>query len=235
MQNLDHNIAPVNEVFISQQGEGNSVGTTQIFVRFASCNFWENGHPCKWINSEGKDSVCDTAYSGLKSMGKEISIDNLIKQIQGMTTCRNIFLTGGEVLQYPLFVQKLTFALHNLYYDIEIQTNGNKPIWKSKFIKWSVDLKSPSCGNSQYNNLKNLKLLSKKDQLKCVIANWEDFTYAISIISKRNLKCQIFFQPAWGILDPVILSQWIKDSELWNVRLSTQQQKYIFGATARGV
>ena len=224
---------PISEIFLSSQGEGNSVGTLQCFVRCASCNFWEEGHPCKWKRGKS-ESACDTAYAGLKSQGKLMTIDEVLEAV-GKIGCPSIFITGGEPLVNSDLVQELCLALYYGYHTVEIQTNGSLPIWDSDIVTWSVDLKMPSSSNSGYMDYSNLEKLWFDDQIKCVIANKKDFEFANKIVEKYKPQCMVFYQPAWGILKPEVLVEWMKGRKLWNVRLSLQSQKIIFGANKRGV
>lgn len=220
----DGDTIPVNEIFLGYQGEGGSVGTQQVFLRLAGCNFWEDGHNCPY---------CDTAYSGLKSQGTLMTIDKIVRTILEYP-CKNIFLTGGEVLSHKgIFI--LVQELHYADLNIELQTNGSYLVWPSNIVKWSVDIKTPSSHNLAYNRYENLEILQSKDQVKFIVSNRDDFEFAKNRLSQYPTKATVYLQPAWNTLDPKELLEWMKNEMSYKVRLSMQQQKWIYGANTRGV
>ncbi len=234
MQNLDHKISLGEPIFISCQGEGRSVFTFQTFIRLAGCNHIEDGHPCSWKNSNGELSMCDTLYAGHASQGTLMSIPEIEDKVKSLE-CDHVFITGGEPLLNP-YIKDLIFSLFINGHKIEVQTNGSLPLWKTQLNTWSMDCKMPSSGNSKYFLVKNLKCLTKKDQIKCIIADKNDYDYAIKLVCSHNIKARVFFQPAFGILNPKELISWILTDRLQNyISPSVQVQKWIWGTNVRGV
>jgi 7-carboxy-7-deazaguanine synthase len=149
-------------------------------------------------------------------------------------TCKQVCVTGGEPL-----VQKETLTLINtllkMKYKVSLETNGSvniKNIVGKKSFIISLDIKCPSSGSQEYMNLENILCLSKKDQLKFIIKNKQDYLYAKQIIQKYQPICTVLFQPVWGT-DPQRLASWILSDAL-QVRLSLQIHKIIWG-TKKGV
>ena len=212
----------ITEVFVSYQGEGTRVGRKTCFVRVASCNHAEDGHPC---------SYCDTGYSWYKNQGKECSVDNLMKDIRKMiwfSGATDISVTGGEPLLYADEIKEMQGLAKK--YSFWIETNGSLPIWKSDDFHWSLDTKCPSSGNESYNIYGNIDLLRKRDQCKFVIANRDDFNFARDLIDSRAFNTNVIFQPAWGLLKLETLTDWMSmDFNIGHVVIGTQLQKHIWG------
>jgi 7-carboxy-7-deazaguanine synthase len=72
----------------------------------------------------------------------------------------------------------------------------------------------------------NIEHLTKKDQLKFIIKNKNDYEYAKKMINKYKPVCKVFFQPVWGT-NPNILAKWILVDGL-DVKLGLQIHKIIW-------
>lgn len=68
----------ISEIFHSIQGEGILTGVPSVFIRTSGCNL-----KCQW---------CDSKYA---SRGRERTIDDIIKEVNGYPT-RFCVITGGE-------------------------------------------------------------------------------------------------------------------------------------------
>jgi 7-carboxy-7-deazaguanine synthase len=210
----------VNEIFYSIQGESIYSGCPCIFVRLTGCNL--------------KCTYCDTqyAYEG----GEKMEIPQLIRRVAGYK-CRWVEITGGEPMlqnETPILVSRL---LDNGYV-VMMETNGSLDISRvdRRCIK-VLDIKCPSSNEAKKNDLKNLKRIDSKDQIKFVIGNREDYKFAKNIIS---LHCpdfpgdRILFSPVYGIMHPSDLADWILRDHL-NVRLHLQIHKYIWPNREKGI
>jgi 7-carboxy-7-deazaguanine synthase len=71
----------VTELFYSLQGEGMLTGVPSVFVRLSGCPF-----RCRW---------CDTAYAWDYAAGEDLSLDQIVEQVNRWP-CRFVVLTGGE-------------------------------------------------------------------------------------------------------------------------------------------
>ncbi|KYK25684.1 hypothetical protein AYK25_09350 [Thermoplasmatales archaeon SM1-50] len=206
----------INEIFYSLQGEGLLTGTPSVFLRTSGCNL--------------RCSFCDTTYAYEK--GTIMNIKEILDEVTKFH-CNYVCLTGGEPL-----LQKQTSQLINILlsknYKVCLETNGSKSIKRfvgRNFLFISLDIKCPSSGVHKQMNMSNILYLKKKDQLKFVIKNKQDYEYAKKILGKYNPVCPVFFQPVWGA-NPKKLASWILDDGL-SVRLSLQIHKIIWGSRKR--
>ena len=202
----------INEIFYSMQGEGKWTGLPNIFIRLTGCNL-----RCKF---------CDTKYA--YENGKEMDIREILNQINKYD-CKYICITGGEpLLQDEVF--SLIRLLLDKNYKILIETNGSlniEKLTKKKNVIISLDIKCPSSNMEDKNYFDNISLLGKKDQLKFVINDKNDYNYAKKIIEKYLPKCDVIFQPVWGS-NTVNLFNWIKNDNL-KVRIGLQLHKILWG------
>ena len=211
----------INEIFYSIQGESSYAGWPCIFIRLSGCNL--------------RCSYCDTRYA--YDPGDDMEIKDLLERISAYN-CRLVEVTGGEPL-----LQKGTSALvHQLLYkgyNVLLETNGSMDIGAvdERCIR-IVDIKCPSSGEKDSNDLKNLKRLGKKDELKFVIADRNDYEYAKEVLdlsladSPKSVIAH--FSPCYGKITLKELSQWILEDSL-NVRLHIQLHKFIWGPYEKSV
>lgn len=206
----------INEIFYSIQGEGKTTGLPTVFIRLTGCNL--------------RCSYCDTKYAYYK--GKKLETSKIIEKIKKYN-CKNICITGGE----PLLQKNVTILIDKLIeknYNILLETNGSysiKNLLNKKNLIISLDIKCPSSNMQDKMDLNNIKLLEEKDQLKFIIKNKKDYSYAKKIVEKYKPKSTVYFQPVWGT-NPKKLAEWIKKDHL-NVRLGLQIHKIIWGEKRR--
>ena len=210
----------VNEIFYSIQGESIHSGRPCIFVRLTGCNL--------------RCSYCDTRYA--YEQGVNMEITEIINRIDAHR-CRLVEITGGE----PLLQSQTPILIHRLLengYEVMLETNGSLDISRvdGRCIK-IVDIKCPTSGESDKNDLGNLKRLGSKDQVKFVIGDRSDYEYSkvtMGSISPDFPEEQILFSPVSGGISPSQLAEWILEDNL-NVRLHLQLHKIIWPDKKRGV
>lgn len=211
----------VNEIFYSIQGESSFVGRPCVFIRLTGCNL--------------RCSYCDTKYAYYE--GKDMQVQEILKQVSSFD-CRLVEITGGE----PLIQDGTLHLIESLLttgYEVLLETNGTKDISPvdKRCIK-ILDVKCPFSGESDKNDLKNLKRLGKRDEIKFVIADKRDFDFAKRILHEYNVTPfdpnPVHFSPAYGILSPEVLAGWILKEGL-DVRLNLQIHKIIWGEDKKGV
>lgn len=96
------------EIYRSIQGEGLLTGVPSIFVRTSGCNL-----RC-WF--------CDTPYASWKPEGDDLSVDEIVAQVDAIEGS-HVVLTGGEPMIYAELVP-LARALHERGYHLTIETAG---------------------------------------------------------------------------------------------------------------
>lgn len=213
----------ISEIFYSIQGEGSRAGLPCVFVRLQGCEL-----RCWW---------CDTDYAlDLKQKAESLSGKEILHKIQ-LTGIKFVTITGGEPLN-----QKAVIPLMSLLCDkgylVALETNGHIDISEvDKRVIKIMDIKCPNSGMAKFNNFNNLKYLDKKDEIKFVVANREDYDFAKKIIQEHKLLeivDVINLSAVFGKLPEKTLAQWIiKDA--FPVRLNLQIHKYIWGPNTRGV
>jgi len=210
----------VNEIFYSIQGESIHNGRPCVFVRLTGCNL--------------RCSYCDTGYA--YDNGSEMEIAAILNRV-ATYNCPLIEITGGEPL-----IQKetpdLIYCLLEKGYEVLLETNGSFDISiiDNRCIK-IVDIKCPTSGESDKNDLNNLKKLDPKDQVKFVIGSRGDYDFAgkiIKLISSEFPANHILFSPVSAKMKYAKLAKWILEDNL-KVRLHLQLHKIIWPETQKGV
>jgi 7-carboxy-7-deazaguanine synthase len=121
---------------------------------------------------------------------------------------------------------------------VAIETGGHIDI---SFIDPRVirimDVKCPGSKMSTLNHLPNLKVLTKNDEVKFVLASREDYEWAKGIINEYDLTnaCgAILMSCVFDALPFKSLAEWILEDRL-NVRMQLQMHKFIWDPSMRGV
>ena len=208
----------VCEIFTSIQGESSYAGKPCTFVRMTGCNL--------------RCTYCDTQYA--YDQGEEYSEDSIINEVKKAET-QHIEITGGE----PLLQKGVGALIKRLLdegFDVLVETNGSlsiKGIDKRAIV--ILDIKTPGSGMSDKMDFSNIDYIKQDDEIKFVITDREDYEWTKEIMSKYELakKSHVLLSPAYGILDPQELIQWMLKDKI-NARLNLQLHKYIFGPDARG-
>jgi 7-carboxy-7-deazaguanine synthase len=212
----------VNEIFYSIQGESSYAGRPCVFVRLTGCNL--------------RCSYCDTRYA--YEAGEDLEMDEIVERVSSYQ-CPLVEVTGGE----PLIQKEAPALIRRLLeegYEVLLETNGSQDISQvdGRCVK-IVDLKCPSSGQTRHSDLKNLDRLTDRDEVKCVIADREDYDYAkqtLGLANSRRISRNnpVHFSPVFGRMDPKTLAAWILEDGL-DVRLHLQLHKMIWTPGLRGV
>ena len=211
----------VNEIFYSIQGESSFAGRPCVFVRLTGCNL--------------RCSYCDTRYA--YDEGEHLEISAIISKVQTYR-CRLIEITGGE----PLLQDETPVLIHALLeqgYTVLLETNGSLDISRvdSRCVR-ILDIKCPSSGQAQYNDLTNLQRLSGQDEVKFVIGDREDFEFTKQILKPLGElspdPSRVHVSPVFGRIKPDTLATWILEDHL-PARLQLQLHKIIWDPELRGV
>jgi 7-carboxy-7-deazaguanine synthase len=152
--------------------------------------------------------------------------------------CRLVEVTGGEPLAQQS-CRELISALCDADYEVLVETGGYLSTEnldpRARII---LDVKCPASGEAERNHWPNLgRLRADKDEVKFVIADSGDWSYAKKIIDEYDLIHRtnaVLISPAWGLIDLQELAESVAASGL-EVRMQLQLHKYIWGPEARGV
>jgi len=201
----------IAEIFRSIQGESGFIGFPCTFVRVAGCNL-----DCTY---------CDTRYAQKK--GKAMSIRAISNEVAGKG-CTLVEITGGEPLlqkDVPALCEKLLFNKATVL----VETNGTCDISVlPSACHRIVDIKCPGAGMGECFYMPNLHNIRAIDEIKFVVFDRHDFTWARRFIQRHNLLsiCEITISPCHGEVSPETVAEWIFESTM-HVRLGIQLHKYL--------
>ncbi len=211
----------ITEIFLSIQGESSHAGRPCAFVRLTGCPM-----RCRW---------CDSVYTF--TGGERKTFDEIFARLAEFG-CNLVEVTGGDPLAqknvYPFITELL-----NRGYEVLIETGGffstEKVDPRAKVI---LDVKCPASGESERNYWANLtRLNAEKDEIKFVIADFDDWNFARETIEKYDLENrarEILISPIFGIENLPAIAEAVAQSGL-KARLNLQLHKYIWGKDVHGV
>lgn len=203
----------LTEIFLSIQGEADSVGWPTVFVRLTGCPL--------------RCNYCDTQYAF--HGGEWFTVEQVLERVAGYSA-RHVCVTGGEPL-----AQKNCLVLLRLLcdagYRVSLETSGALDVSEvDPRVVRVVDIKTPASTEERRNRLENLDVLRADEQVKFVICDRADFEWSRDLVREKalNQKCTVLFSPSHGQVQPRDLAQWILDERL-PVRLQVQLHKYLWG------
>lgn len=200
MNNTDAGL-PVMESFYTLQGEGFHQGRAAFFIRLGGCDVG-----CVW---------CDVKESWDAGKHPRHPVDELVTaaaQYPG----RIAVVTGGEPLMHDCTA--LTRALRTAGFATHIETSGAWPVSG----EWDWICLSPKKFKAPLPAIVPLA-----NELKVVIYNKSDFSWAEQWAAQTSPGCRLFLQPEWGRsaeVTPLIID-YIKENPRWE--FSLQLHKYI--------
>lgn len=226
----------ISEIFDSIDGEGVRAGQLCTFIRVVGCNL-----RCSYCDS--MYAVEPEKYSSTRP--KDMSISEILSFVN--RNYMRVTLTGGEPLLFPESVQ-LVNRLCDIGCEVNIETNGacdivgfRNLIRNPERLFFTVDFKLPSSGEMYSMRLSNFDSLNKTDVLKFVIGSDEDLEIAVSLAHNAVLKYKenapfIYCGVVFGKFElKDVISEFMKDPSLADVRFQIQMHKVIWDPDARGV
>ena len=223
------------EVFKSLQGESSFTGLPCVFVRLAGCNL-----RCRWCDSEY------TFKGGVKMSNEEIAAE--VRRL--MPGGGLVEFTGGEPLLQESELIPLMKRLIENGFTLLLETSGERPLLRVPPAVFKiVDVKCPDSGEGESFRLENLEAVSKRDELKFVIASRADYEFAREFTIGHKLWQKVgnvIFSPAFHkeargsrdaancLIDPRELAEWILEDGL-RVRFGLQIHKFIWDPSLKGV
>ena len=237
----------INEIYLSVQGESTWAGLPCIFIRTTACNL-----RCSW---------CDTAYAF--TQGEKQSVESIRDRVDelaqpfvsaGSQKLPLIEMTGGEPLLQKAAVP-LMQSLCDAGYTVLVETSGAHDIsCVDARVHKIMDLKCPGSGEAGRNRWENLNHLSHTDEIKFVIASFEDYEWMKEKIVEHSLasRCPLLIswvhplsdeqrdpslQPFPSDHTPIARQDLVERivADALPVRFQTQMHKIIWPPEERGV
>ena len=203
MAKIDAFNLPVMEIFSSIQGEGFFSVQDAIFVRLGGCDVG-----CHW---------CDVKESWDAGAHKVLSIDEICKQIEEFEgSTKLVIVTGGEPVMYQL--NELTDLLRGKGYRTHLETSGAYELTGD----WHWICLSP-----KKRAVPTESIYARANELKVVIYNRDDFTWATNESEKVGEDCKLYLQPEWSKVEEIKedIVRFAKNNTKWLISL--QQHKYL--------
>ena len=203
----------ITEIFHSLQGEALQAGLPTVFVRLTGCPL--------------RCTYCDSEYAFYG--GDWMHYDDILAEIRKYGT-PHVCVTGGEPLSQKRCAKFLQL-LCDEGYQVSLETSGAVDISQAdRRVSRVMDLKTPGSREESSNLWSNLDELTDNDQVKFVICSRSDYEWARAQLSERDLPgyCAVLFSPAWGMMEPAELAEWILEDQL-PVRYQLQLHKLLWG------
>jgi len=205
----------VNEIYASLQGEGPEQGYPTVLVRLTGCNL--------------RCTYCDSAFAFFK--GERRFLAEVVQTVSDFGIQR-VLVTGGE----PLAQRETSFLCRSLLrrkHLVSIETNGAYELaGLPRRVLKVVDVKTPGSGEGGSFQPYLLGQMDRKDVLKFVCSDWEDYLWAKAFLAKYGLPGppSVTLSPVWGRLDPKDLAAWTLEDRL-EARVQVQLHKVLWGNT----
>lgn len=207
----------VIEIFNSIDGEvnGRGQGTLSTFIRLAGCNL-----SCDY---------CDTASSQDINSGIEMSVEEIIDQVQQIG-CHKITITGGEpMLQIGTGLRELVQKLNENNFYSSIETNGtiDLALWKEAI---------PDCIIMNYKRqhpplIENYGSLCNDDYVKVMIDCPEMIQGHNAVMFFDKLRnstyARIAVSPVLNRVSVEQLIDFLQKGHLWYVQVNLQLHKFV--------
>lgn len=189
------------EDFYTIQGEGFFQGHAAYFIRLGGCDVG-----CTW---------CDVKESWDANAHPKVSVEEMVNRAKASGT-KLVVITGGEPALYDLTL--LTKSLQQAGLQTNIETSGVYPLTGT----WDWICFSPKKFKAP-----DASIYDKANELKVIVYNKHDFTWAEDFAQKVSASCKLFLQPEWSKereMLPLII-EYVKANPKWEVSL--QIHKYM--------
>lgn len=192
---------PLVEDFFSVQGEGFHAGKAAYFIRLGGCDIG-----CSW---------CDSRFTWDQELHPAVSTDEIIERVKSSGT-DSVVITGGEPLMWNL--DYLCNGLKKNGISTFVETSGAYPL--SGTWDWI-------CVSPKYNLPPIEDICRMAHELKVIIEEKNDLTWAEKYRKMVSSKCKLFLQPEWSRFEKVIpeIVEYVKKNNYW--RISLQIHKYM--------
>lgn len=190
---------PLMEEFYTIQGEGFNTGKAAYFIRLGGCDVG-----CPW---------CDVKESWDAGQHPLTPVDLIVANAE-KHPAKAVVITGGEPLMYNL--DYLTEELQQKGIKTFIETSGAYPL--SGFWDWV-------CLSPKKFKAPTPSVLAAADELKVIVFNKSDFTWAEEHAALVAADCKLYLQPEWSKADLVtpMIVDYVMQNPKWEVSLQTHK------------
>ena len=191
------------ESFYTIQGEGHHQGKAAYFIRLGGCDVG-----CHW---------CDVKDSWDASVFPQVAVEEIAREAsQHLSTIAVV--TGGEPLMYDL--SALTGELHKHGLKTHLETSGAYALSGD----WDWVCFSPKKFKSPVSGI-----YDQADELKVIVYNQSDFSWAESFARKVSPHCKLYLQPEWDQSSEVLPSiiEYVKANPCWEISLQIHKFMHI--------
>ena len=187
---------PINEIFLSYQGEGFNTGRKCMFIRFSGCNL-----QCPYCDTEHKKN-------------KILTIKDIIYEVR-QHDCENIVITGGEPTIHDL--RPLLYELKRIRKQIAIETNGTNEIGDiSELLDYVAVSPKEKIGIRHADEVRVLTYHLNKDQI---------IEIGRTIRAKHYFLSPVDINGVFNILETMLLLSQVNDAQEKEWFLSFQTHK----------
>lgn len=229
------------EVFSAIQGEGQNVGTRQLFIRFALCDLrchfcdsahtWDVPENCRVEETPGQR---DFEYHPNPVQGSL-----LLKWVERQNQPGlhdSISLTGGEPLLQASFLKEFLPQVRQLTdLPIYLETGGHRPQQLALVLPYvdsvGMDIKLPSVSGEQrwLSHAESLQLCNRASVnvfVKLIVdhhTNPAELEFSANLVADVNPHIPVFLQPATplGVLEPSVLPPTPEQVLAWQALMKT--------------
>lgn len=196
-------LLPLMEDFYTIQGEGGNTGKPAYFIRLGGCDVG-----CHW---------CDVKESWNADLHPLTLADEIVSTAASFPA-KAVVVTGGEPLIYNLDYLCEQFKSRGIKTFIE--TSGAYPHSGS----WDWICLSPKKFKKPVQSM-----LDRAHELKVIIFNSSDFSWAEEHASQVNSDCRLFLQPEWSKSEKMLpdIIEYVKSNPKWNISLQTHKFMHI--------
>jgi 7-carboxy-7-deazaguanine synthase len=190
---------PLMEEFYTIQGEGYHSGKPAYFIRVGGCDVG-----CHW---------CDVKESWNAELHPLTPVDNIVANAEKYPA-KAVVVTGGEPLTYNL--EYLTKALKDKNIKTFLETSGAYPL--SGHWDWI-------CLSPKKNSPPLAELAENANELKVIVHNRHDLSWAEKNAELVNDNCKLYLQPEWSKAKEMmpLIVDYCMDNPKWNISLQTHK------------
>ena len=165
-------VLPLMEDFYTIQGEGFYQGHAAYFIRLGGCDIG-----CVW---------CDVKESWDASAHPLLSVEEMCARAKSSGS-EIVVVTGGEPVMYDLAV--LTATLKHAGLRTHIETSGAYRLTGT----WDW-----ICFSPKKFKIPDSSIFKQANELKIIVYNKSDFSWAEEFAEKVKPSCHLFLQPEWS-------------------------------------